>query len=652
MEFKEIASSLLKFFLENEKFNKSPSVAMSYLQLFHNFELISEFNIKSLYIDLEDARILCEKEDFWEKIRAIVNDLEMDDSFFAKMFVIESSGMLKLDDKLTYSKLHNLPSTELDVLKMALICSNSILRGIFEYDEFDLDIEIICIAQGVLCYDEKSIVDALDNLMKKDLMTEFIDGSEFVEKELIRLATIPEFVRSDLSEYKLSEKIDGCFNDGGLFVFSGSEAANYIFKKFNQDKIDFFYINGENDISKSFVLLEKNSFRDNTIWIDNYPNISSSHENEYLFFKRAKLMGATLVVSTKSHHGKVFEKTPVEVSIEENLLSNIKRKFPNKLSEKIESQITNCKTGKKYLRELEEICMKTNPEFLEKNLQDVFRLYNSSREMKNEKFIDNTYIRIIPASEIAEEELIFFNQNKSDIDEISLLLLKDDNFWREIIPNRGLNILFSGSSGCGKTEAIKQISRKCNRDLWFVELQQMIGTVVGEDEQNIISIFESYRKYIEKSKRVPILLLNECDIFMSRRLQSPRNGAEISYNRINTVIIQCLEENSQGIIMATTNMNKDLDDAYNRRFFYKVNFKPLERDSQLTLMKKYIPGLTEEQYELLGRKNLCPDQIRQIEKRREVHRKLYGTETAQTIMNIINSSFQFSEEESNPIGFN
>ena len=65
-------------------------------------------------------------------------------------------------------------------------------------------------------------------------------------------------------------------------------------------------------------------------------------------------------------------------------------------------------------------------------------------------------------------------------------------------------------------------------------------------------------------------------------------------NALQNILLEEME-NFSGIMIATTNMTRNLDDAFERRFLFKVCFELPEQDIALKIWQQAIPDLSREQ---------------------------------------------------------
>ncbi|HIH94041.1 TPA: AAA family ATPase [Methanosarcina acetivorans] len=55
---------------------------------------------------------------------------------------------------------------------------------------------------------------------------------------------------------------------------------------------------------------------------------------------------------------------------------------------------------------------------------------------------------------------------------------------------KGLNVLFSGSPGTGKTMAAEVLANDVKLDLYKIDLSSVVSKYIGETEKNLKKIFE------------------------------------------------------------------------------------------------------------------------------------------------------------------
>lgn len=155
--------------------------------------------------------------------------------------------------------------------------------------------------------------------------------------------------------------------------------------------------------------------------------------------------------------------------------------------------------------------------------------------------------------------------------------------------DQGLLILLHGPPGTGKTFAAGAIAHELGRDILQADMSLIKSKWVGDSEKNVAKLFQTYARIVELEPNPPILLLNEADQFLFKRINNPDRSVEIMYNSLQNQFLEAFEH-LHGILIATTNMRENLDPAFNRRFHLKLEIpKPglIEREK---LWRLHLPG--------------------------------------------------------------
>jgi len=132
-----------------------------------------------------------------------------------------------------------------------------------------------------------------------------------------------------------------------------------------------------------------------------------------------------------------------------------------------------------------------------------------------------------------------------------------------------LLILLYGRPGVGKTLAAEVIANEIGKELMRIDVSQIRDKWIGESEKNLRSVFVSYQECLRRSPNPPILFLNECDQFLTRRIENVAQSADQLLNTMQNMLLEFLE-NFSGICIATTNLISNLDPAFSRRFTHKI----------------------------------------------------------------------------------
>lgn len=216
---------------------------------------------------------------------------------------------------------------------------------------------------------------------------------------------------------------------------------------------------------------------------------------------------------------------------------------------------------------------------------------------------------------------------------------------------KGFACLFYGAPGTGKTETVLQLARKCGRDIMQVNISTIKSKWVGESEKNIKAIFDRYRTAVQQSEIAPILLFNEADAIISKRMSNAQRSVDKMDNAIQNIILEEMEK-LEGILIATTNLAGNMDSAFERRFIYKIEFKNPSVDAKMSIWKSMIPALNDEMAYILAQKyDFSGGQIENIARKHTVEYVLTGKNADIDNLTQICDSEQLNKRSNRPIGY-
>lgn len=204
----------------------------------------------------------------------------------------------------------------------------------------------------------------------------------------------------------------------------------------------------------------------------------------------------------------------------------------------------------------------------------------------------------------------------------------------------GLAAIFHGGPGTGKTASAHVLAHACKRDLLQVEISKIRDCWVGNSEKNIRQIFDDYRRACKESRHAPILLFNEADALLNRRM-TVMDSVDQMNNSMQNILLEELEH-FEGIFLATTNLLQNLDDAFSRRFLFKLEFAPPDRDTRALIWQDKMPLLSPEICRALAVHDLTGAQIENVARRCLLESALHGTEpTLTTLKPLLDSELGF-----------
>ena len=190
----------------------------------------------------------------------------------------------------------------------------------------------------------------------------------------------------------------------------------------------------------------------------------------------------------------------------------------------------------------------------------------------------------------------------------------------------GFTCLFYGDPGTGKTETVYQLARKTGRKILQADVAKLRNSYVGETEKNVRRLFDQYRTAIEENDLAPILLLNEADAILGKRMEGAVKSVDRMENSVQNILLEEMED-FNGIMIATTNLPGNLDHAFERRFLYKIRFNKPELEPRSLIWKSQFPALSDDEARsIAGEFNFSGGQIENVVRKWTVDSILSGEE--------------------------
>ncbi|EEU7395184.1 ATP-binding protein [Campylobacter jejuni] len=203
--------------------------------------------------------------------------------------------------------------------------------------------------------------------------------------------------------------------------------------------------------------------------------------------------------------------------------------------------------------------------------QDIFELIEPSTDINDIIMPENT-------KELLEN--ILKQQDKKVLERLHSWGIKSNK-------NIEAKIIFYGPAGTGKTMSALAMAKSMKKSVLSFDCSKILSKWVGESEQNVRKIFDTYKNIVQTCKQSPILLLNEADQFLSTRVDG-NSGSDKMHNQMQNIFLEQIERFS-GVIIATTNFLESLDSAFSRRFDYKIEFKKPDFKDRLKIWEKFLP---------------------------------------------------------------
>jgi hypothetical protein len=188
---------------------------------------------------------------------------------------------------------------------------------------------------------------------------------------------------------------------------------------------------------------------------------------------------------------------------------------------------------------------------------------------------------------------IWLNHNKT--------LLLDDTLKRKIKP--GFKVLFYGPPGTGKTLTASLLGKQHNKDVYRIDLSQIVSKYIGETEKNLEKVFA------KAENRNWILFFDEADALFGKRT-NVQNAHDRYANQEVSYLLQRVED-YPGLLILASNFKNNIDAAFVRRFNAMIYFPLPSAAERYLIWQKTFPSkfqaepsldikMLAEKYELTG----------------------------------------------------
>jgi SpoVK/Ycf46/Vps4 family AAA+-type ATPase len=141
---------------------------------------------------------------------------------------------------------------------------------------------------------------------------------------------------------------------------------------------------------------------------------------------------------------------------------------------------------------------------------------------------------------------------------------RDWGFGQKLSRGKGLNVLFTGPSGTGKTMAAEVLAGELSLDLYQIDLSTVVSKYIGETEKNLSAIFR------EAEQTQTLLFFDEADALFGKRTEV--KDAHDRYANIEVNYLLQRVEQYEGVVILATNLQQNLDDAFLRRMQEVLEF--------------------------------------------------------------------------------
>ena len=207
---------------------------------------------------------------------------------------------------------------------------------------------------------------------------------------------------------------------------------------------------------------------------------------------------------------------------------------------------------------------------------------------------------------LPDEEMNMLHQLAEQVGQRSKVY-EDWGFASKMNRGLGINALFAGESGTGKTMAAEVIANSMRLNLYRIDLSAVVSKYIGETEKNLRRLFDA------AEDGGALLFFDEADALFGKRSEVKDSHDRYANIEIN-YLLQRMEA-YRGIAILASNMKSALDAAFTRRLRFIVNFPFPGSVERKLIWQKTFPANTpieELDYERLARFNLTGGSIHTI----------------------------------------
>jgi ATPase family associated with various cellular activities (AAA) len=181
---------------------------------------------------------------------------------------------------------------------------------------------------------------------------------------------------------------------------------------------------------------------------------------------------------------------------------------------------------------------------------------------------------------------------------------QDWGFGKKTARGLGINALFSGESGTGKTMAAEVIANHLRLNLYRIDLSAVVSKYIGETEKNLRRLFDA------AEDGGAMLFFDEADALFGKRSEVKDSHDRFANIEINYLLQRM--ESFGGLAILATNQKSALDPAFMRRLRFIVSFPFPGQNERKAIWQRAFPPETPVQeldFDRLAKLNLTGGHI-------------------------------------------
>ena len=157
---------------------------------------------------------------------------------------------------------------------------------------------------------------------------------------------------------------------------------------------------------------------------------------------------------------------------------------------------------------------------------------------------------------------------------------RDPNLSRRI--QQGYRVLFYGPPGTGKTLTASLLGKEFNRDVYRVDLSQIVSKYIGETEKNLSRVFD------RAQNKDWVLFFDEADALFGKRTNVQSSHDRFANQEVSFLLQRV--EDFPGLMILASNYKSNIDDAFLRRFHALAHFPMPTPSERRRLWEQSMPS--------------------------------------------------------------
>jgi SpoVK/Ycf46/Vps4 family AAA+-type ATPase len=145
----------------------------------------------------------------------------------------------------------------------------------------------------------------------------------------------------------------------------------------------------------------------------------------------------------------------------------------------------------------------------------------------------------------------------------------------------GLIALFHGPPGTGKTMTAAALARSVGLPAYVVDLSALVSKFIGETEKALARVFD------RAAREACILVFDEADAVFGRRTEVADSHDRYANQEVSYLLSRV--EAHPGVVILTTNLLANIDDAFQRRIHVMVEFPEPGASERVRLWQSVLP---------------------------------------------------------------